>query len=140
MFKTILVAVDGSPNSDRAIRAAAEMAAAHGSRLHICHVSHVPEHYAAHISEVMRESIRSDGEEILAHAERVAGEFNVEVSKKLVDGDHPAETIIDTAQKIGAGLIVTGVRGRTPDMGRSMGSVSVAIAMQARCSVMLVRH
>lgn len=140
MFKTILVAVDGSPNSDRAIRAAAEMAAAHDSRLHICHVSHIPEHYAAHISEVMRDSIRSDGEEILAHAARVAGEFKVETSTRLLDGEHPAAAIVELADDIGAGLIVTGVRGRTPDMGRSIGSVSVAVAMQAKCSVMLVRH
>lgn len=140
MFKRILVAVDGSPNSDRAVRAAAEMAAAHGSSLHICHVSHIPQHYATHLSEGIRESVRKDGAEILSHTARVAREFGVEAETRLLDGDHPAEEVISFADELGAGLIVTGVRGRTQDTARSMGSVSVAIAMLARCSVMLVRN
>ena len=38
MFKTILVAVDGSDHSWKALDLATEMAKNHGARLHILHV------------------------------------------------------------------------------------------------------
>lgn len=140
MFQKILVAVDGSPDADRAVRAGAEIAKADGSALVLGHVSCLPEHYRSHLADELEEAIRADGEKILEHAERVAQEGGVRAEVRLLEKDHAAEALLDLAQEIGADLIVIGVRGRTPDQVRALGSVSEAVTREARTSVLLVRR
>jgi nucleotide-binding universal stress UspA family protein len=140
MFKKILVAVDGSSDSERAASAAAELAKAHGSELHVCHVFHIPEHYRADLGEPLRAAIRKDAEDILAHAVRSAERQGIKPAQHLVKEGHPAEAIVNLAQGLQVGLVVVGVRGRTPDQMRTMGSVSEAVARNAKCSVLVVRR
>jgi nucleotide-binding universal stress UspA family protein len=140
MFQKILVAVDGSPDADRAVRAAAEIAKAKGGRLVVTHVSCLPEHYRSHLVDQLEEAIRADGEKILEHAVRVAKEAGVETESRLLEKDHAAEALLNFAREIGADLIVVGVRGRTPDQVRAMGSVSEAVTREAETSVLLVRR
>jgi nucleotide-binding universal stress UspA family protein len=140
MFKKILVAVDGSSDSERAASAAAELAKAHSSELHVCHVSHIPEHYRADLAEPLRAAIRKDGEDILAHAVRVAERQGIKAAQHLIKEGHPAEAIVKLAERLEVGLIVVGVRGRTPDQMRAMGSVSDAVLHAAKCSVLVVRR
>ena len=140
MFEKILVAVDGSPDADRAVRAAVEIAGTKGGRLFVAHVSCLPEHYRAHLVEELEEAIRADGEKILEHATRVAREAGVEPEARLLEREHAAEALLDFAEEVGADLIIVGVRGRTPDQVRAMGSVSEAITREAETSVLLVRR
>jgi nucleotide-binding universal stress UspA family protein len=140
MFEKILVAVDGSPDADRAVRAGAEIAKTEGSRLVLGHVSCLPEHYRSHLADELEEAIRADGEKILEHAVRVAGEVGIEVDARLLEKDHAAEAILELALEVEADLIVVGVRGRTPDAVRRMGSVSEAVTREALASVLLVRR
>ena len=72
MFEKILVAVDGSMNSDRAVEAAAEMARVHGATLSICHAFHIPEQYKTDLADELEEALESDAEKILSHAAGVA--------------------------------------------------------------------
>jgi nucleotide-binding universal stress UspA family protein len=140
MFDKILVAVDGSMNSDRAVEAATTLAAAQGSTLNICHVFHIPDHYKADLADELEDAIMEDAEKILAHAEALAVRAGVAAETKILKKGHPAEAIVAHARELGAELIVVGVRGRTPDQVRSMGSVSAAVIEQAECSVLLVRR
>jgi nucleotide-binding universal stress UspA family protein len=140
MFKSILVAVDGSTNSDRAVAAAAEIATAHGSKMTICHVFYIPEHYISDLAGPLRAAIRDDAEEILEHAAKVAHENGIEAETKLLSEGHPAEAIVALAEELEIGLIVVGVRGKATDQTRRMGSVSAEIAQGAKCSVLLVRR
>jgi nucleotide-binding universal stress UspA family protein len=139
MFKTILVAVDGSVNSDRAVEAAAEVAKAHGTGLNVCHAFHIPEHYKTDLADELEEALIADARRILDHAASVADRAGVSANTKLLRKGHPTEAIVTYAQEISADLVVVGVRGRTPDQGRAMGSVSSAVAEQSKCSVLLVR-
>ncbi|MCK4511883.1 universal stress protein [bacterium] len=139
MFERILVAVDGSTNSDRAVEAAAEVARAHGSTLSICHAFHIPDHYKADLADELEEALEGDAERILSHAAGVAEEAAVAAETKLLKKGHPVEAVVAYAEELGVDLIVVGVRGRTPDQGRAMGSVSAAVTEQASCSVLLVR-
>ena len=139
MFEKILVAVDGSTNSDRAVEAAAEVARAHGSTLSICHAFHIPDHYKADLADELEEALEGDAEKILSHAAGVAEKATVTAETRLLKKGHPTEAIIAYAGELGVDLIVVGVRGRTPDQGRAMGSVSAAVIEQASCSVLLVR-
>jgi nucleotide-binding universal stress UspA family protein len=139
MFERILVSVDGSPNSDRAVEAAAEVARVHGSTLNICHAFHIPEQYKTDLVDELEEALVGDAEKILSHAARVAEKAGVTAETKLLKKGHPTEAIVAYAGELGVDLLVVGVRGRTPDQGRAMGSVSAAIAVQANCSVLLVK-
>jgi nucleotide-binding universal stress UspA family protein len=52
---------------------------------------------------------------------------------------NPKEVILDEAQKWGADLIVVGSHGRRGIKRFLLGSVSEAVAMNAHCSVVVVR-
>ncbi len=140
MFKKVLVAVDGSPDADRAVRAGSGIAKADGGRIVLGHVSCLPEHYRSHLVDELEEAIRADGEKILEHATRVAEEAGVQAEARLLEKDHAAEALLELALEISADLIVIGVRGRTPDQVRTLGSVSDAVTREARASVLLVRR
>jgi nucleotide-binding universal stress UspA family protein len=139
MFERILVAVDGSLNSDRAVEAAAEVAKAQGAELSVCHAFHIPEQYKTDLMDELEEALTADASRILKHAENVAERAGVTAKTKLLRKGHPTEAIVAYAGEIEADLIVVGVRGRTPGQGRAMGSVSAAVAEHAACSVLLVR-
>jgi len=140
MFDRILVAVDGSTSSDLAVKAAAEMAVAHKSTLTACHVFYLPEYYRDDLVGPLREAIREDGEKIIAHAVRLAGELGAEAASKIVSGKHPAEAILSLAAELRSELIVLGARGKTTDGSREIGSVGSAVVAGAKSSVMIVRR
>jgi nucleotide-binding universal stress UspA family protein len=139
MFERILVAADGSMNSDRAVEAAAEMARVHGSTLSICHAFHIPEQYKTDLADELEEALVGDAERILSHAAGIAEKVGVTAETKLLKKGHPTEAIVAYAEALEVGLIVIGVRGKAPDRARAMGSVSATVAEQAGCSVLLVR-
>ena len=140
MFSNILVAADGSMGSDHAVSAAAEIAGAFDAKLTICHVFHIPEHYRDDLIGPLREAIRKDGEDILAHAVKVAAGFGVEANSRLVSTGHPAEAITALAVELGVGLIVLGARGKSTDGSREIGSIGNAVLAGAKASVMVVRR
>ncbi len=140
MFDSILVAVDGSTNSDRAVEAAAEVARVHGSTLNICHAFHIPDRYKADLADELEDVLEGDAEKILSYAAGVAEKAKVTATTRLLRKGHPAEAVIAYAKELDADLIVVGVRGRNADQARAMGSVSAAVAEQASCSVLLVRR
>ncbi len=140
MFEKVLVAVDGSLDSDRAVRAAADIVRTHGSEFHICHVFHIPESYVTDLGPALRAAVEKDGEDILAHAASLAKQGGAKTTTHLLEKGHPAEGVLDLAEKLHVELIVVGVRGKTVDQIRSLGSVSTAVARQAKCSVLLIRR
>ena len=140
MFSNILVAADGSRGSDHAVTAAAEIAGSFGAKLTICHVFHIPEHYREDLIAPLRDAIRQDGEDILAHAVAVAAGLGVEADSRLVSMGHPAEAIVALADELHVGLIVMGARGKSSDGSREIGSVGSAVVAGAKTSVMVVRR
>lgn len=140
MFSRILVAVDGSSDSDRAVLAATEIAKAHGSSVTLCHVSYIPGHYRDDLVVGLQESIREDGRRILEHAERVASKAGVDTTSRLITSGHPLEGILALADEIDATLIVAGARGKTESRHVALGSVSNGLVTRAECSLLLVRR
>jgi nucleotide-binding universal stress UspA family protein len=140
MFDKILAAVDGSTNSDRALEAAARLAGLEGAELVVCHAFTIPEQYKTDLVDELEEGLVADAEAILSHAVRRAAKTGVEAGSRLLREGPPADAVASAAREWGADLIVAGVRGRTPDESRPMGSVSRAIVECAPCSVLLVRR
>ena len=115
------------------------MARIHGSMLSICHAFHIPDHYKADLADELEDVLEADAEKILSYAAGVAEKAGVMAETRLLKKGHPTEAVVAYAGELGADLIVVGVRGRTPDQARALGSVSAAVTAQAGCSVLLVK-
>jgi nucleotide-binding universal stress UspA family protein len=150
MFKQVLVAVDGSPTSNRGLKAAIGLAADQQASLAIMHVvdtmasmayvgdmSYVPASYV----DDMLEDLRASGRRILTKAEGTARDAGVEAKTFLVEtkGGTVAEAILGQARKAHADVIVLGTHGRRGLSRVLMGSDAETVLREARVPVMLVR-
>jgi nucleotide-binding universal stress UspA family protein len=147
VFKNILVAVDGSQASTRALEAATDLAATHGGTLHILHVvreMQVPltpglmdayEKLQRHRHEVLT----SAGEQLINQAKRAVESKGVEnVETDLGAGD-PASAIIDYAARNKVDLIVMGHRGHSQVEHLLMGSVTRKVNNTAKTNCLVIR-
>lgn len=139
MFNKILVAVDGSPSSRKAVEAAMELAGKFGSRLYALSVVRLPD-YAATVGEVTE--AQAEGKNyyagIMREIERAGGERGVPVSTKILFG-HPAETILDYAKQEEVDLIVMGRNGTANVRRFLLGSVSDRVAHHSEIPLLLVK-
>ena len=137
MFKKVLVAADGSPTAKRAVETAAELAAMSGGLLHIVTAltpkavtdSHLP-------GEFRNMGNDGGGSALLQELSFIARAHGLEPVLHHVGGD-PADAIIETADQIGADLVVVGNRGMKGAR-RILGSVPNTVAHGVNCSVMVV--
>jgi nucleotide-binding universal stress UspA family protein len=142
----ILLAVDGSPCSDRAVESVAMRPWPADSQVEVLSVVHArmpalsdPELMiaAAHV-----EALAADREQAPARVRRAVeglmGISGISVTSQLVEG-HPADAILDEADRWRPDLIVVGSHGFGPVKRRLLGSVSQAVALHAPCSVEIVR-
>jgi nucleotide-binding universal stress UspA family protein len=141
----ILLAIDGSPYSEEAVRAVAERPWPEGS---IARVLSVVDKFAPppSVAEVV---LQSGGRAEVAlenrvhaaeHLTRKSAESLVNVSAEPIvrEGD-PKSVIVDEAKRWSADLVVVGTSGWGGIKRLVLGSVSHAVAVHAPCSVELVR-
>jgi nucleotide-binding universal stress UspA family protein len=141
----VVVGVDDSEVSERALEVAADIADETGAPLHIVRVEplHAPDSWAS-------VETRHAGSQH-THAMRAEAEATLERAKKHAHGSHP-KLKIETEVLYGdaghalaplgnrAGLLVVGSRGRGGFAGLLLGSVSHAVIHEANCPVMVVRN
>lgn len=133
----ILVAVDGSEPSRRAVEMASEIAVALGAEITIIHVIEIEE---LPTLIVEAEDARADEEAqiVLGIAAKLAKAKGAE-PKIVARRGHPASQILRFAGTYSPQLVVLGTRGATGAKGVLMGSVSTTVSKKADCSVALVR-
>lgn len=141
----VVVGVDDSPASDRAVDAAAEIAAVTGAPLHIVRVAQplgvntwtLIEATAGGDAVVESEMVLAWTQEAVSRvAERVSTAHpEIEVSAEALFGE-PGTTL--AAKGADAGLVVVGSRGRGGFAGMLLGSVSHRVVHDASCPVMVV--
>lgn len=140
-INAILVAVDGSQASDRAVQHALDMIAAGcAAELHLLNVQ--PSVGGAVSTFVSREQIesyhRDEGEKALASALALAAKASV-AARKHVSVGRQGEIVADFARKLGAGLVVMGTRGHTGLSGVLLGSVAQDVIAHSKVPVTLVK-
>jgi nucleotide-binding universal stress UspA family protein len=143
----ILLAVDGSPFSDVAVKEVAGRPWPPGSGVKIlgCVHKHAPEivdpmliGYAAY-QEVL-EAERKRMHQVVGKAAEMLRERDsaLKIETEVLNGS-PKERILDVAKAWRANLIVVGSHGYGAVKKFLLGSVSQAVASHARCSVEIVR-
>jgi nucleotide-binding universal stress UspA family protein len=141
--ETVVVGVDGSPESERALAWAARYARAVGARVQAVLAWHYPSVAGGAPPGLAPASVTSEVEqsryEILDKAIAAACGDNpgLQIERRLVYG-HPAQALIDESKA--ADLLVVGHRGHGGFKGMMLGSVSTHCVSHASCSVAVVRH
>jgi nucleotide-binding universal stress UspA family protein len=140
-MKAILVAVDGSACSDRAVQHALGLVEAGlGTELHLLNVQ--PNLGGAIAAFVAKEQIdahhREEGNKALASAVALAAKAAVPAKVHIGVG-RQGEIVSDFAGKLGAGLVVLGTRGHTGLAGVLLGSVTQDVIAHVKVPVTLVK-
>ena len=139
MFLNLLVAVDGSPSSHRAVEQAVDLARAHNSKLTLIAVAPPVSSYAtlgglsaeqlgrelvAWADGVLAEAVESIPDDVLAHTIRRSGHVGEHIVKELRDGAYD--------------LVVLGTRGRGPAREGLFGSVNGYVHFHSHVAVLSV--
>lgn len=133
----ILIAVDGSENSEFALEQALSMANTCNSTLYAITVIDV---YPKQIEGTpgAQEQMQKEAEALLQNVEARAKEKNIAVETAVHWGRNPHEAILNDCKDKGVDLIVLGTHGRTGLKKFFMGSVAQKVVGYTRCPVMVV--
>lgn len=141
MFKNILVPVDGSDNSYRALDAALLLSEKLGSNITVIHVmEQVPiTHIGSEklLNEFL-ESYKKENQEILSKCSEIATQTGLTIKTFLLEGN-PASEILNFSKKEKFDLLIMGRRGLGKFKELILGSISSKIVHHSPSAVLLIR-
>jgi nucleotide-binding universal stress UspA family protein len=137
MFRSILVAVDGSEHSARAVGEAVDLAVAGNGSLTLISIGAPPRIWPSTYTVVVSDSELEHAAQTVVDEAAVAVPDSVSVSKQVRIG-RPADEIVATATAGNHDLIVMGARGRGGATSLLLGSVSHAVLNQSPAAVLIV--
>lgn len=139
MIRRVVVALDGSPESEHALPVAEELAAALGAAITIVHVREMM--LAPVVGGVTRRIDESEIEAgIRAHLASLL-DSGLDAELRIVASTYaggPAHEIAEVARDADAGLIVAGTRGYGVVTGLLVGSVAHRLPYVSPCPVLVV--
>ena len=147
-FNSILVAVDGSPNSMRAAEMAVDLAKKNGAHLYVLSVISTPVFAATGIQETPAsgaageffDKAKKDAEGVVAGVVSKANAEGLKVRGEMIENvPSVVEAISDYAEEWKVELIIVGTRGLSGFKKLLLGSVSSALVAHAPCSVLVIR-
>ena len=133
MFEKILLAVDGSEHSDRAVAAAADIAWKSKARVHVIHV-----HESGLVAPI---ETNTEAQDIVDRAVKQLDADRIEATGQAiaVRSGEVAPSIVEAARQLGSDLIVMGTRGLSDFSSLLLGSVAHKVIHYADCPVLVVR-
>jgi len=139
MFKRILLATDGSPHAEEALKYARDLALRDDARVTVVYAfPAVP----VYLGEPGRQELISqnvtEGKQVANHAAQKLREAGVDVIIEVLEGS-PADAILRVADVQQCELIVMGSRGLGALTSLLLGSVSHRVLAHARVPVLVVR-
>lgn len=144
MYKHILIATDGSELSTKGLDQGLKLAKQLGSKATVITVTDMWASGAlavagpATIAEY-DESMQAAVKDILEEAARFASESGVECETRHIPNRYPADAIIETAQDVGADLIVMASHGRRGFRKMLLGSQTTEVLTASTVPVLVVR-
>lgn len=153
MFRKILVPIDGSEHSLKALEEASQIAKLSSGKITLINVFSVqpivmPEPSAsgypgrpiltgAEVSRII-EAAQKSGNKILQDGEQRISASGVQVEKMLVEG-HTVQEIVRAANEGNFDLIVIGARGISHIREMFLGSVTDGVIHHAHCAVLVIK-
>lgn len=143
MFKTILVATDGSDHAQKALATACDMAAKYTADVHLVHIPQMELIAMAvgvtpAVLPYTQEDVEKEGAKVIDAATAAAGAAGCKIASSHVAQGDPAHVIEERARALGADLVITGRRGLGKISGLLMGSVSQKLGQIVPCAHMTV--
>jgi nucleotide-binding universal stress UspA family protein len=144
LYQRILIAVDGSPVSDQALRHGLALVLDQHADVRLIHVVQTMPVLTgdAYIDfDAFRDARVKEGQEVIAHVTAVVHDTGLNVEPELVEvQEQPVgDAILSEAHRWSADLITIGTHGRGGLLHLLMGSVAEAVVRHAVCPVLLVR-
>jgi nucleotide-binding universal stress UspA family protein len=139
-FRRILVAVDGSEVSMKAVDNAARIARYEGASLTALHVIPTPGFEISGQLADYYEQARKPAKKWMKEVENVAAVHGLSIrTETLVGALSVIDAILGYAENQSVDLIVTGHRGRTQSNKLLLGSVAAGLVEYAECPVLMIR-
>ncbi|MBL3715266.1 MULTISPECIES: universal stress protein [Lactococcus] len=137
-YKNIMVAVDGSEQSDKAVREAVKIAKENETSLLVLHVKDDIRLYGStYGAPLILENLEEQARAIIDRAADIIKK-QVEFKTYRVEGS-PKKEIIDFSQEHDVDLIVIGVTGKGAFDRLLVGSTTAYVINHANCNVMVVK-
>lgn len=149
MFTHIVIATDGSPASEHAAQLAVSLARTHGAKLTAVYVVDPypylgvgeinPMGFQSYMSAAQAQAAQAHAyvEQLSKQGEQ--GEQPVALDVRLVEEVGAASGIVQTAETLGADLIVLGSHGRSGIARLMLGSVSNKVVAESKVPVLVTR-
>ncbi len=141
MFSNVLVPVDGSDNSLRALDAGLLLSEKLGAKITAIHVMEVIPILHIQSEKLLRELLeayKKESERILSKCSEMAASKGISINTKLLQGN-AGSIILDFCEKENYDIIVMGSRGMGKFKELVLGSVSNKVVHHSTCPVMIVR-
>jgi len=138
-YRTLLVPYDFSSHADAALATALDLAARFESEVHLLHVLQQPIYATAGYDGFPLDVPQDIKRHVCESLARLAAKSGRRVRAHVIDGTSIADRIGDSAQQLGADLIVMGTHGRTGLAHAFVGSVAERTLRIAPCPVLTVR-
>ncbi|MEN6443868.1 MAG: universal stress protein [Methanoregula sp.] len=141
VFTSILVAIDGSTASERALVRAVDEAKVWNAKLHAVYVvetglfSSLP---TDNTVEIMYRVLEKEGESVLNTAKKTAAENGIVLIPHTKQG-HAGSEVISLAEQEKTDLIIVGSHGKSKADQLLIGSVSMYIVSHSHVTTMVVR-
>ena len=141
VFTNILVAMDGSEASQRAMSQAVDLAKLCNAKLHTIYIvetglfSSLPMEGSV---EIMYSVLEKEGEEVMERAKIYASEKNITVITHMKQG-HAGSEILALAEEEKSDLIIVGSHGKSNTDRLLIGSVSTFVVTHSTVTTMVVR-
>ena len=141
MFSKVLVPVDGSDNSHRALDAALLLSEKLGAKVTAIHVMEdIP---VLHIQseKLLREVLyayKKESQLLLSKCSEIATRKGLSINTKLLQGN-VGSTLLDFCEKEKYDIIIMGSRGMGNFKELILGSVSSKVVHHSRCPVLVIR-
>jgi nucleotide-binding universal stress UspA family protein len=139
MLGKLLVGLDGSEGSLKALEEAILLAKASGAELHTISVEEVPR-YPGTIGEVEEEKEVADKKSaaLIVKAKKMAEEHGVKL-RAHVAGGHAVQRIVEFVKEKEFDLLVVGFMGHSALFERVMGGTCQTLVRLAPCAVLVVK-
>ena len=139
-YRNIVIATDGSENTQKAISYGIEIAKLSGATVHALYVVDTSSFSSIPMDagwESMYEILKKEGEKAVSEVKKQGGTVGVDVREVLEEG-HPSSSILEFAENNNVDLIVMGTLGKTGLDRFLLGSVAEKVVRSSKIPVMVV--